>query len=590
MRKIIILIVLVCTIFLSEQVFSQRLSKDNIAESKIIEGKKYMQLKNYSVAEQCFEFAAMRPINTATTTAIYLSGLAAWYQKNTTNAYYRFHQLIIQYPQSKYVHDAMYHLAIQQLVAKENRQHLDGIRLLYKLRDGISAGVSPILSLDAANQLKSFLFGNAEAETLILYYAEAKPLYQKELTEAICYQLTKTNRQQEGKRFYTEYLNSGGNQSVFVEQLLNKPAIQGYNKPAIESGVKKIGLMLPFFSSAFEPDTLNFIPAQSRAALSLYEGIEEALEESESELNSRYILKVWDTNRDPITVQAQLTEMEAFQPDVIIGEIYNKQSRVIADWAEARGIPQIIPLSPAKSLIENRKEVFLMNPSTVTHGRKLAEFVFRDQGVRDAVVWTDGKSATNDIANAFAYQLKIMGGSATILTVDSVFNNNVISMVNQNKSLMSEAQAIYIPIGNEEILGLLLGVLDAQKWKPKILTAPDIQHFEHIETELKQRLRVIFTQNYFVEENSQGYETYLNQHLLRLNSPPDEYHIRGYDLGIYLLSVLEYNQSGRVDLSQKIRDFLPIRGLGNAFHFDREQDNQSIFILQYQQEGVVKLK
>lgn len=570
--------------------FAQKLQRDNIAESKIEEGKKYMRQKDYKVAEQCFEIAAMRPLNTLSTTAIYLSGLSSFYTQNTNNSFYRFNQILTQYPKSRYVHEASYHLGVQYLQSSDSRHQTDGIRILYKLRDGIQNGVPAMLTLDAANALKNYLFDTGNAGILTNYYPEASPAYQKELTEAICYQKIKEGKKTEASLFYEKYMSSGGVKSSFIENLLSKASDSGSAVGSENTGgIRKIAIMMPFFANDFEPDTLEFTPEKSRAALELYEGIEEAFEEAESELKNRYLIKVWDTRRDPATVQSQLRELNQFNPDLIYGEIYNKQSRIISDWAEERGIPQIIPMSPAKSLVENKKETFLLNPSTVTHGRKLAEYAFRDLGLKEVLIWSDGKNATRELASAFAYQLQIMGGSSQIITVDSVFNNNVITQVNQNKQKMAEFQGVYIPLSNEETAGLILSTLDVMKWKPKVLASPEVQYYEHIETELKARLNIHFTQNYYTEPESEEYETFLQQHLIRLNAPPTEYNIRGYDAGIYLMSVMESMTSG-ISLSQAIRDFVPVNGVGSSLYFDREQDNQSVYILMYRPEGIVKIK
>ena len=565
---------------------AQKLQKDNIAEMKVEEGKKYMQTKNYSTAEQCFEFAAMRPINTLTTTAIYLSGLAAYYNQNTPNATYRFNQILTQYPNSKYIHETQYHLALQYLSSEDKRQQLDGMRFLYTLRDGITNGVPVMLTLDATNSLKTFLFTNANPQALELFYPEVKALYKPELTEAICYQKVRTGQKTEAQNFYNEYLTYGGSPSHFIEKIFSATANPSQPKTQ-ESGIKKVALMLPFYAQYFDTDTLNFTPEQSRAALELYEGIEEALEIAEPELANKYILKVWDTNRDPYTVQAQLGQLAQFQPDIIIGEIYNAQSRILSEWAETNGVTQLIPLSPIKAMVEGKQQVFLMNPSTITHGRKAAEFAFRDLGLKNMVIWTDGRKSTDELASAFAYQFRIMGGNTRMIQIDSVFGNNVITQINQNKQELTNAQGAYIPISNEEITGLLLSTIDIQKLRIKIITSPDIQYYSHIETDLKARLNTYFTQNFFPETETKQFEDFLTKHLLHLNAPPTEYQIRGYDIGIYALSVLEYNAYG-TPINQKIRDFIPVKGVGSSTFFDREQDNQSVFILQYKTEGNIE--
>jgi ABC-type branched-subunit amino acid transport system substrate-binding protein len=369
------------------------------------------------------------------------------------------------------------------------------------------------------------------------------------------------------------------------------PMISGNSiRNAGEFPLIKIAVMLPFYAESEEiTDTLVEIPSRSKAALELFEGLETALNENEEYLYKTYYIKVLDTRRDVFTVENQLRELENFKPDIVIGEIYNRQTRLISEWAEKNGVVHIVPLSPTRNLIEGKNNVFLLNPSTFTHGKKMAEYAFQDLGLRSVVIWSDGRSVTNDLVKSFENQFRMMGGYPRVITIDSVFEK-AQAQINQFKNEMASTSAVYIPINNEEILGLLFSIIDMQRWKLKVMTLPDVENFDKIDLELKEHLGIYFSNAYNPDEESEAYLNYLQQHLLTISSPPTSFHIQGYDLGTYLLQVLESYSPEEKTIVETLKDFIPVETLHGEIKFERERDNQGVTILQMTSKGIIQVK
>lgn len=348
----------------------------------------------------------------------------------------------------------------------------------------------------------------------------------------------------------------------------------------------KIAIMLPFFAEEEEiTDTLLEIPARSKVALELFEGFETALKENEPFLTKSYYIKVLDTRRDLATVEMQLAELENFKPDLVIGEIYNRQTRIISEWAENNGVVQIVPLSPTHSLIDGKNNVFLLTPSTFTHGKKMAEYAFRDLGLRNMLIFSDGKSATYELAKAFEDQFRMMGGYPKTISIDSVFEKAQLQ-INAAKNEMATAQGVYLPINNEEIMGLFLAIIDMQRWKLKVMTLPEIMYFDRIDLDLKERLKIYFSSTYNPDEESEAFLNYLQQHVLEITAPPSAFQIQGYDMGTYLLQVLEQYEPEKHTLGETLADFLPVSTLHSDIYFEREHDNQAIKIMHITEQGI----
>lgn len=406
--------------------------------------------------------------------------------------------------------------------------------------------------------------------------------------EALCYRYLRENNKNEAEAVYQNHLNAGKTTSPFVENLLlnasHSTATNGISSPIVT-----IAVMLPFFSpnNTMDIDTLKSTPEDSQLALELYEGFIEGVSTYSQFSKKKYFIKVFDTKRDNYTLQRQLQELEMMQPDMIIGEVYNKQSRLIAEWAAQHPVTQIIPLSPTRSLIENRQNVFLLNPSTTTHGYKMAEYAYRDLGLRKVTVWTDGRASTGILAYAFASRFQVMGGTPIIALIDSVYKLAQPQIL-QSKDKFTEVEGMYIPINNEETVGLMLSLIDANRYKIKVMALPDIELYEQIEREVKEICGVYYTTTYTPQIESEGYQTYFDSHLIEYNAPPTEYHIRGYDMGQYISRVWDDYNGG--DFNQFLRNYVPAYGIHGEYDFNREQDNQGVRVQQYTNEGIITVK
>jgi hypothetical protein len=137
---------------------------------------------------------------------------------------------------------------------------------------------------------------------------------------------------------------------------------------------------------------------------------------------------------------------------------------------------------------------------------------------------------------------------------------------------------------NEEILGYLLSVIDMNRLKAKVLTVPDIDNLEKVETDLKDRLQVYYTAQYFVDKTTEAYQNYQQLHFRYLNGPPSEYHIRGYDLAKYIMTVAD-DDAYSPHLAQRLRMYNRIDGLHAGIEFGANQDNQAVHILQMTPQG-----
>lgn len=593
MKKYITTLFLCLTIAFS---FGQKTPpKDLESVKKVDFAKQLIAMEDYAGAAEQFQQVLNRPMNPLTSFAQYMLALMDFKQNNVEDAQQGFEHFLNEYPNSKYAADAHYHAILLKLNNGTNDEKVAALHQLFDLREHT---YDKELSEVCANILKKKLFTELSIDVVGSFFEQmTSEKYKKEVLEAFCYQKYKKLKRQEVYLIYNKYLADGGEKSSFVETFLPKvnsthgaiPAEKAQNTSPSENEIK-VAVMFPFFLSAEALDTLTAMPQKSMLALELYEGMILAIQEYMQNPKVKITIKVYDTQKDNALISKELAEMEYWKPQIVVGEIYNKCSRVIADWAGEREIAQLIPLSPSRALIENRENVFLMRSSGVAHAQKMAEFAFRDLGLKNIGVWNDGKGLTNEMANAFVKQFRALGGYASIAAIDSTFDI-AKGEIQQIVPTLKSFDGTYIPVTNEESMSLILSMIDVKGLGSlKVMCSPDIETSEVIDRDLKDRFQIYYTSSYVPTESSDDFQHFLNFHIAEYGAFPSENHIRGYDIGKYIISIAEeYNPSTETIL-HLIHNKRVWHGLHENVDFGQGYDNLGLHILQFTPDGTVLVK
>lgn len=590
MKKVLILLISVS--FFYSFLFAQNkkttvIPKDPGAIDLIGLGKRYLKNTNYPQALRMFEDAMIRGYSQSTTTAIYLVGLSYYQMGDLANARQYFQILQDEYPLSRYVEEAKYNLALVDLKDKDENKQISALITFFTLYDQVADGE---LSKECGNIAKNYIFEKAPSTLLKKLYeksATTLPKFRQDICEALCYRLVQEDKKAEAKEIVNKYVASGAKKTDFLNVLLMEK--KTYPKPK-ERNITKIALFLPLYVDNTDVNSLSEIPAKSQVALELYEGFQKAVEEYSSVSKKQIYVKVYDTQRDNNILGTQLADMEDLYPDVIVGEIFNKQSRFIAEWAESKGVTQIVPISPTLSITEGKPHVLMARPSAATHGKRMANFAYNVMGIRKVAVWNDKKSVTLDMANAFDKEFKSLGGQTVPIQIDSLYQRSIGQIpYSMNAVKNSGCDGMYIPIGNEESIGLIMSYMGSGS-SLKVMTSPDIESFYTMDRELKEKVGIYYTTSYLPDEGSQEYVSFYNAFLARYGVAPTESNLRGYDVAKYLLTVLDGYTKEQGEVNEYIRKHDMVKGIHINFDFDGQSDNQAVHIMQYTRGGVTKRK
>lgn len=577
--------------FLQGSAFSQADSTvwddDALATVYVSVGKRHLAAGEYMQAIAVLDSAIDRPFNPKTTSAEYLRGLALFYLGKEEKALNAFEEFILNYPASTYLPEVSYHYAILQLEGWPDERGSGIEKLLALTRQD----TLPALSTEAAQRLQQYFFSQCDTAALTQLLATCSPEEIAFFLEPYCYCLQeKLDASVLAEMVYQEYQLQYGEKLPFLERLFDPRRDERYG----DRQNIRIAIFLPLFLEEGSRDSTKDVPRKSRIALEFWEGFQMAYEQLEPSLKKKITLKIFDTKRDSSVVETHLAELDAWYPDLVVGAVYNTQTEIISRWSERTGTPQIVPFSPNGDLVKDKLFTFLAHPDISVHGNKLATFGFDSLAIKKIAVFTNGTVATEQLAVPFIEAFRSKGGEVVRITVDSAFSEDgAKDIVSLTRSLkLQKCDGAFVPIfGDQETVGLILSQMSVMEMNVPVLTSPHgWKRFNNIDRELKDRFSLTFSTSFMCDVQDTTYRSYLKNCLEKYRIPPSDFHTQGYDVGNWVLTVVNEYPFRYLSLADYIRDYPSSSGFHQDFEFKGYQVNQAVNLGQFKNGEIIKLK
>lgn len=584
-------LILLFPAFLQGSAFSQSDSTewndDPLATAYVSVGKRHLAAGEYIQAIAVLDSAIDRPFNPKTTSAEYLRGLALFYLGKEELARDAFEEFMANYPASTYLPEVSYHHAILQLEGWPDEREL-GVQKLLDLKRQDSL---PGLAAEASQQLQQYFFSQCDTALLVGMLASCPDEEIPFFLEPYCYCLQeKLEAPLLAEMVYEEYQLQYDARLPFLERLFDARRDERYG----DRENIRIAVFLPLFLEEGFRDSTRAVPRRSRIALEFWEGFQMAYEQLEPSLRKKVTLKIFDTKRDSATVESQLAELDAWFPDLVVGAVYNTQTEIISRWSERTGTPQVVPFSPNGDLVENKLFTFLAHPDISVHGKKLATYGFDSLAIKKVAVFSNGTTATEQLALPFIEAFRSKGGEVVRITVDSVFSEDgAKDIVSLTRSLrLQKCDGAFIPIfGDQETVGLILSQMSVLEMNVPVLSSPHgWKRFNNIDRELKDRFSLTFSTSFMCDVRDTSYRSYLKTCLERYHIPPSDFHTQGFDVGNWVLTVVNEYPFRYLSLADYIRAYPSRSGFHQDFEFNGSQVNQAVNLGQFKNGEIRKLQ
>jgi ABC-type branched-subunit amino acid transport system substrate-binding protein len=282
-----------------------------------------------------------------------------------------------------------------------------------------------------------------------------------------------------------------------------------------------------------------------------------------------------------------LAGLGRFNPQVVVGELFNGQSRLLSQYAEKNNALCIVPFSPANELLITKKNTFLLNASYQTQAQALARYLYAKTNTRKVFILNDYSPLSRDQSAYLAEAARKRGLSVVEVPA---FEGELLDAAAARKYVRqlveSAAGCLYLPSNNEAFVATVLNALAEHNAAFPVVGTTEWLNFKDLSPSRLARFETLFPETMHLEPNAPGYVAFVEAYQKLTNQLPSIYAIQGYDLGRMLTL-----HAPAPTLHRLLRAEQPYIGLGQTFAFPGTvQDNQSVRIYRFRENGAVPVE
>ena len=363
----------------------------------------------------------------------------------------------------------------------------------------------------------------------------------------------------------------------------------------------KVALMLPLYvkenklplsEEEIPVDTLGVnvrnerwrLSSRTEPFLQFYQGVLMAVD-SLKRLGYTIELHVYDTERDPNTVQSLVGELNLLSPDLIIGPVYPNTYKAVAEQLGNRTIPMIFPLSSRGGDSLCFPNFVQLNTSTASLVEEMADWIVANGAQAHLInIIPDGGTRTGDESRL------------TNLVQNRLQENGMSDMTNCQwrpqmhldslRKIMRPGveNIILFPTINEAAASRTLPVLSAlaDQFRITVIGFPDWLKFTSIDEEVLFKLNVKMMTNSYVDYQGDVAKRFSAKHRNYFYSEPSNVANRAFDMVMCFIPLVDAERGNTLNALRE-KD---ISGAFTRFRFHPASgldglENRGLYLLNY---------
>ena len=336
-----------------------------------------------------------------------------------------------------------------------------------------------------------------------------------------------------------------------------------------------IGVLLPLKTNTTGQFT-------STTAIEILEGIKFAVSEFNENRDDKIGIVVRDTG-DDIELIKSIRDEFAFNPfvKVILGPLFSNEVRVTLDEFSDSDVPIVSPTATDDGLTSLSENFFQANPSFSKRGIIMAQYIYFVENKRNISVLNSIDGYSPLLASNFAEEFERLGGK--ILKRES-YKSKSFSLSEPISKIASDSlmlEGIYIPLAENIDVPGILAELVRNNLRTNIYGNQDWFTAKGFETASGSSNNLTFTSDYYVDFNSESYQSFSDQFIDITGKDVNRNVLYGYDCAKYLLTAIRNTEPGRKNLVEKMISGMVSSGLHNNISFDSRRVNRYLNIVRY---------
>lgn len=328
-----------------------------------------------------------------------------------------------------------------------------------------------------------------------------------------------------------------------------------------------------------------YIYDASENFIEFYEGVLLALNELKKS-GIAVNLKVFDTQNDSMQTRKLLYENDFSQTDLIIGPVFEENSRIVSDFAHRKDIDVVSPFSKTSQGIRQNSNLIQIYPSWEVQLERFASYISRFNA-KNMVLVHSGDSLYYPPVEDFKRDIYTYISRDTILGdvrfKEVAFRDSMFYL--EQAMNKGEENIIIIPSRKEAFVTDVitnLNTLSKKGYDIRVFGYSQWQDFVNLDQEYFYNLRVNVFTPFHVNYERPIVKRIVKQYRNVFKSEPTRYVFHGFDIAYYFLNALYTYGPGYKNCMTRYRPEL----CHSHYQFYRRGrnyglENISIFVLKY---------
>ncbi len=345
-----------------------------------------------------------------------------------------------------------------------------------------------------------------------------------------------------------------------------------------------VAIMLPFFYENISSNNNEFI--------NLYKGINLAFENLKNE-GIEINLFAYDTKNNLKVVKNLLDQKEFESMDLIIGPLFPKTVKLVANYAKEKQINMINPLSYNNELIKDNPFVFLFKSSLETQAIKAAEYFANknDDIKKIGVIYSSDEKDLKKAKIFKKYIEKYTGKKVELMLELTQLQSKAflgkfrdskdkhkktekqLEEEEKNKAIFDDITHLYVATNDKLIVGTIFAIIEMRNIKPLIIGHQKWLEYKTVDFDKIQKMGVVLISPEYIDYEGSKIKNFRINYYKKYGELPDLYSCIGYEVMDYFCTALYkygiyFQKEWNIEKASEGKLFEKIRF--NKFHDNQE--------------------
>ncbi|MES2837301.1 MAG: LysM peptidoglycan-binding domain-containing protein [Bacteroidota bacterium] len=358
-----------------------------------------------------------------------------------------------------------------------------------------------------------------------------------------------------------------------------------YTKKRSANDVVNIGLFLPFYLARNDSGKVykttneeETIFPKSIPAVEFYQGFLMALDSlNKTKVKTKII--TFDIPTDPVGLPKFLEQPQLKDLDIIIGPFHSDDVTPVANFAKKNNIVLFAPFSQQSKALLGNPYLVKVTPSTPTIIEQSAEFIAQKFQDQNCIIIHNAMPKEKNAVQVFKTRLKELTKTDSIKEV--VYKTSGIKGI-QNNLKSDKKNILFFPSSDQAIVTDLINKLNTETKNEIVLFGLDNwTNYENLDIDLIQTINLHLPALGNVVYTSDTVKNFIGKFRAINKNEPSKYAFVGYDIGVYLSSLLATNENILLSLPKTKNTGLYVKFDFYQTSIDSGFENKGVYILNY---------